>query len=188
MRTLNRWLLVLVPLLVIATVAWRYRQHVRQEYPLIVETGRTEGIPALEAGDFDKAHQLLSAARTAVDGLGGAVDGADEIRQAADEAAIFVNLITRGPGRPAGRGRANRSDQLGLASSTRSTKGGRSSSIRSSPPCPTDASPSRYELALRILPPGEATNREGRPDRGRRVRSDGLSSCSSWRDRQSATR
>ena len=71
MRTLNRWLLVIVPFLVIATVAWRYRQQLRQGYPAIVEKGRTEGITALEEGDFDKANQLLSAARSAVDGLGG---------------------------------------------------------------------------------------------------------------------
>ena len=59
---------------------------------MIAETGRIEGIPALEEGNFDKAYQLLSAAKSAVDALGGAVDGADEIRNAADEAAIFVDL------------------------------------------------------------------------------------------------
>ena len=63
-----------------------------QEYPLIAETGRIEGIPALDEGNFDKAYQLLSAAKTAVDSLGGAVEGADEIRTAAAEAAIFVDL------------------------------------------------------------------------------------------------
>ena len=56
-------LLVIVPCLVIATVAWRYRQQVRQGYPAIVEKGRTEGIKALDEGDFDKAYQLLSAAQ-----------------------------------------------------------------------------------------------------------------------------
>ena len=68
---------------------WRQR---RQEYPLIAEKGRLEGIPALEQGDFDKAHNLLSAARKAVDALGGGVEDAEEIRDAADEAEILVNL------------------------------------------------------------------------------------------------
>ena len=60
-----------------------------QEYPLIAERGRNEGIPALDQGDFDTAYQLLSAAKTAVDSLGGAVEKAEEIRTAAAEAAIF---------------------------------------------------------------------------------------------------
>ena len=70
LRTLNRWLIALVPLLVIGTVAWRYRQYQRQQFPLDAEKGRTEGIRALEEGEFDKAHQLLSAARSAVDAPG----------------------------------------------------------------------------------------------------------------------
>ena len=40
---LHRWLLVVVPLLVITTVAWRYRRSSMQEYPLIAEKGRNEG-------------------------------------------------------------------------------------------------------------------------------------------------
>jgi DNA-directed RNA polymerase subunit RPC12/RpoP len=87
--------LILVPVMVATAVAWRIRQNIRKEYPLIAERGRTEGIPALEAGDFDKAFQLLSAAKTAVDGLGGEVDGAEKIRTAAKEAEIFVNLCPR---------------------------------------------------------------------------------------------
>ena len=83
--------LIVVPLLVVATVAWRYWRQRRQEYPLIAETGRIEGIPALDEGNFDKAYQLLSAAKSAVDSLGGAVEDADEIRTAAAEAAIFVD-------------------------------------------------------------------------------------------------
>ncbi len=84
--------LVLVPLLVVAAFAWNYRRIRLREAPLIAEKGRIEGIPALEEGDFDKAYQLLSDAKRAVDSLGGAVDGADEIRTAAEEAAIFVDL------------------------------------------------------------------------------------------------
>jgi hypothetical protein len=90
-RSRLRLLILLLPLLVLATVAWRVWRSYRQEFPLIVERGRTEGIAALEDGDFDRAYQLLSAAKTAVDGLGGAVEDADEIRHAADEAALFVD-------------------------------------------------------------------------------------------------
>ena len=60
----------------------------------MVRIGRTEGIAALEEGKFDHANQLLSAAREAVDALGGAVEDAEEVRHAADEASILVNLLT----------------------------------------------------------------------------------------------
>jgi hypothetical protein len=56
---------------------------------LIVEKGKNDGIPALDEGNFDKAYQLLSAAKSAVDALGGAVADAETIRTAAAEAAIF---------------------------------------------------------------------------------------------------
>jgi hypothetical protein len=94
-RTLHTLILIAVPLVVIATVAWRYRQHRRQEYPLAAEEGRLKGIPALDEGNFDMAYQLLSAAKTAVDALGGAVEDADAIRSAADEATVFVDLCSR---------------------------------------------------------------------------------------------
>jgi hypothetical protein len=96
-RGLHRLLLALVPLLVMATVAWRlWRQRV-QVAPLIAEKGRTQGIAALEEGNFDRAYQLLSEARGAVNDLRGAVEGADEIRDAAREAEIFVNLLSQRP-------------------------------------------------------------------------------------------
>jgi len=96
-RKSRRYTLVfwVVPVLVVATIAIQYSKQKRQEYPGIAEKGRTEGIPALEAGKFDKAYQLLSAARSAVDSLGDDVEGADDIRTAADEAAIFNDLSTR---------------------------------------------------------------------------------------------
>jgi hypothetical protein len=84
-----------VPVLVAATVGFRYWREKRQEYPVIAEKGRIEGIPALDEGKFDKAYQLLSAAKSAVDSLGGDVEGAEEIQNAADEAAIFINLSTK---------------------------------------------------------------------------------------------
>jgi hypothetical protein len=87
--------LVVVPLLVIATVAWRSWRQRLQQYPLDAERGKIEGIPALEEGNFDKAYQLLSAAKTAVDALGGAIEDAEEIRKAAAEAAIFNDQCPR---------------------------------------------------------------------------------------------
>jgi hypothetical protein len=84
-----------VPVLVMATIAFQYWKQKRREYPMIAETGRLEGIPALEEGKFDKAYQLLSAAKSAVDSLGDDVEGADDIRTAADEAAIFIKLSSR---------------------------------------------------------------------------------------------
>src|SRR5208282_6366990 len=54
-----------------------------------------KGIPALDEGNFDKAYQLLSAAKAAVDALGGAVEDAEAIRSAAAEAEVFVNRCSR---------------------------------------------------------------------------------------------
>jgi hypothetical protein len=94
-RTINILIAIAIPLLVVATVAWRIREQRRQEYPLIAQEGRENGIPALEEGNFDKAYQLLSKAKAAVDGLGEAVEDAAEIKHAADEAEAFVNLCSR---------------------------------------------------------------------------------------------
>jgi DNA-directed RNA polymerase subunit RPC12/RpoP len=164
MRAINRLLLVVVPCLVIATVAWRYRQQVRQGYPAIVEKGRTEGIKALDEGDFDKAFQLLAAAKSAVDGLSGAVEGADEVRQAADESAIFVNLITRELGELLDE--AGRTDPITWDSKFDSLYKGRSIVVDSIiTAVPDGAKSTKYELLFRALPPGEATNRDGRPER-----------------------
>ena len=162
-RTLNRWLLVIVPVFVLATVAWRYRYNARQGYPAIIERGRTEGIAALEAGDYYEANQLLSAARSAVDGLGGAVDGAQDIRDAAGEAAIFVDLITQDLGELLYE--AGRAAPETWESRFDSVHKGRSIIIDSIVNVVPDGSPSsRFELLLRILPPGEATKRDGQPD------------------------
>ena len=162
-RTLNRWLLVLVPVVVIATVAWNIRQHVRQGYPLIAEKGKTEGIPALEAGEFDKAHQLLSAARSAVDALGGDVKDADDIRQAADEAAIFVNLIPVDLGELLDEaGRADTPDTWNTRFD-RLYKGRWVLVSTIITAVPDGTASSKYEVAVRILPPGESTTRDGKP-------------------------
>jgi DNA-directed RNA polymerase subunit RPC12/RpoP len=90
-RRYHQMILVVVPLLVVLSVGWRYWRSKQLEYPIIIERAKSKGIPALEEGNFDKANQDLSAAKAAVDALGGAVDDADEIRTAAAEAALFVD-------------------------------------------------------------------------------------------------
>ena len=82
-----------VGLLVVGTVAIRAWRSSQLGLPEIAERGRTQGLEALEAGKFDTAHQLLSEASRAVDDLGGAIEGAEEIRQGAREAAIYNNLV-----------------------------------------------------------------------------------------------
>ncbi|MBV8487247.1 MAG: hypothetical protein JO161_03100 [Planctomycetaceae bacterium] len=82
--------LILVILAAVALRSWH--QH-RQDLPMVAATGWTEGITALEAGKLDHAHQLLSAAAEAVDALGGGVEHADEIRHAAEETALLVDLL-----------------------------------------------------------------------------------------------
>ena len=82
----------MLALVIAASVGFRSWRNFRAGYPLIAERGRSEGIPALERGDFDLAYQLLSAARSAVNALGGAFEGAAEIQHAADEAAVFNDL------------------------------------------------------------------------------------------------
>jgi hypothetical protein len=142
--------------LVIATVAWRIRRSSRQEYPVIAERGKIEGIPALEAGEFDKAYQLLSAAKAAVDALGGAVDDAEKIRQAAAEAAIFVDRtgsleeMLDEAGRTSPDVWASRFDTLYK---------GRTILIESAVlEEPEAGGPSRYLLEYIILPTGAAEN------------------------------
>lgn len=83
-----------VALLVVGTfgfLSWRSRMA---ELPKIAEAGRVEGLAALDAGKFDKAHQLLSEAKRAVVSLGDAFEGAEAIKQGADEAAIITQLAT----------------------------------------------------------------------------------------------
>ncbi len=92
---LHTLIFIVVPIVVVATIGWRVRQYRRQGYPLIAEEGRLKGIPALDEGNFDKAYQLLSAAKAAVDYLGGAVEDAEAIKSAAEEAEVFVNRCSR---------------------------------------------------------------------------------------------
>ncbi|QDV37831.1 hypothetical protein [Tautonia plasticadhaerens] len=91
----NRPMLVGLAMVVVVlgTAAFSIYRNARRDYPTMVQRGRDEGIPALEDGDFDLAHRLLSRAAEAVEALGGQIGGAEEVRQAAREAAIFVDLI-----------------------------------------------------------------------------------------------
>ena len=92
----NALLLTMVAVVVFSTVAIRlYRTHWRQ-LPAVAERGRTEGLAALDAGEFVKANQLLGDARRAVELLGDAYQGAEAIRQGAKEAAIIAKLIHEG--------------------------------------------------------------------------------------------
>lgn len=89
----NPLIFLAVGLIVVGTVgvrAWRSRF---QDLPRIAERGRVEGLAALDAGEFDTAHKLLSEARRAVEALDDAVEGAAEIRHGAEEAALFTSLI-----------------------------------------------------------------------------------------------
>ncbi len=83
-----------VALLVVATVAIRWRKGHLETLPAVVELGRTEGLGKLDLGDFHVAKQILKEAAAAVEALGGRVDGADEIRQGAKEAAIFADRVS----------------------------------------------------------------------------------------------
>jgi hypothetical protein len=158
-------------LLIVATIGWRAWMNRRAQFPLIIERGRVEGIPALEAGEFDRAYQLLSEARSAVDHLGGAVEDADKIRQAADEAAVFNDLCPESLENllaEAGRDRAE------WASNFEKLYKGRfylfDSIIVSAP---AKGSGGAYEIGYVVFPPGEASRfGEGgfaRPDRFARI-------------------
>jgi hypothetical protein len=162
----------LLTLLIFATIGWRMWRNRRAQYPLIAERGRVEGIPALEGGDFDRAYQLLSAARSAVDALGGAVEDADEIRQAADEAAIYVDLCPESLEDLLAE--AGRTNPEAWAAKFDTLYKGRyylfDSFILSAP---QKGGAGAYEIAYVVFPPGEASRfGDGglaRPDRFARV-------------------
>ena len=92
----NSVLLTLVAAVVFGTVALRVYRSQWQKLPAVAELGRTEGLEALDAGEFDKANQLLSDARRAVELLGDAYQGAEAIKQGAKEAAIIAKLVPEG--------------------------------------------------------------------------------------------
>ncbi len=147
-------------------VGWRLRRQHLEQLPRVIERGRVEGIPALEAGEFDRAFQLLSAASAAVDTLGGAVEDAEEIRQAAKEAAIFVNICPE-----------KLEDMLAEAGRTDpDTWASRFETLYRGHYCifdtlveatPQDGGSGAYQIAYVVFPPGESTRfgDAGRPDK-----------------------
>jgi len=161
-RSTPKWtrlslILLMAPILILATIGWRSWRSQRQEYPLIAERGRLEGIPALDQGNFDRAYQLLSAASRAVDALGGAVEDADEIRHAAEEAALFVNLCSR----PLEEllDEAGRTDPETWASRFDTLYKGQAILIDTHiEAAPEPGGSSGFVLSYRVFPPGEATN------------------------------
>ena len=163
---------LLLTVLILATVGWRMLKNLRAQYPLIAERGRDEGIPALEAGEFDHAFQLLKEARSAVEGLGGAVDRADEIIQAAKEAAVFVDLCPESledllakAGRPGSEDWESKFDKL--------YKGRYYLFDTFILATPEQGGGGAYELGYVVFPPGEATRfgdpGQARPDRFARI-------------------
>lgn len=172
-RRKSRPLLIfgIVALVVIGTVALRIWRNHRQSLPLVAELGRVEGIPALEAGNFDKAHQLLAAARRAVDRLGGAVEGADQIRSAADDAAIFVNLVPESLEEMLDQ--AARTNPDAWATRFDSLYQGRTVVLDSRVKATPESAEGRYEIEYVIMPPGVTTNFLGvggaRPERTARI-------------------
>jgi len=141
-------------LLVSASIAlrsWRNRWH---QLPEVAAVGRTEGIPALEEGKFDKAYQYLASARDAVDALGGNVEGAEEIRHAADEASIFVDLLSDSLETLLEEAARTRPQDWGARFDN--LYKGRSVIIQATIiATPGSAGASRYELDYVVLPPGE---------------------------------
>ena len=92
-RNKNALIFTGVGLLVVATIAMRLHQGRLATLPSVVERGRTEGLAKLDLGEFQVAKQILAEAAEAVDALGGRVDGADDIRQGAKEAALFADRV-----------------------------------------------------------------------------------------------
>ena len=84
-----------VLILVAATVGLSIRRGRLREYPRWVERGRTEGIEALDRGEFDKARTILTRAREGVNALGSEIQGADTILQAAAEADLIADLVPK---------------------------------------------------------------------------------------------
>jgi len=152
-------ILACVALIVLGTVALRTWRHHRQNLPQVARIGQTEGIAALQEGKFDHAYQLLSAAREAVDALGGGVEDADEIRHAADEATIFVNVLSdtlesllEEAARTSPQAWATRFDTMYK---------GRAVVIDASiTATPDTAGSNRYELDYLVLPAGEGSREQ----------------------------
>ena len=161
--------LILVPLLVVTAFAWRYHRSLRKEYPLIAEKGRLEGIPALDEGDFDQGLPALVGREIGRRVARRCRRGAEEIRTAADEAAIFVDRCPRLLEDMLDE--AGRTDKATWESKFDTLYKGRAividSIIKDEPA--SGANSRYYLLEYVILPPGGATNftegKDARPDK-----------------------
>ena len=155
-------LLVSVVLIVLSTIGYRVGRSRFQELPRIAEQGREQGLPALDTGKFDTAQQFLSEASRAVDTLGGQVEGAEEIRQGAREAAIFTNLVPDSLEAILADASADpkeRDSRFGTLYR------GRSIIIDANiVATPDDKGNGRFELDYRIVPVTEGSKRVGRLD------------------------
>lgn len=81
-----------VGLLVLCTVLFQVWRARIADLPRVAELGKTEGLAALDDGKFQLAHQILAEAKRAVISLGDAYEGAEAIKQGADEAAVFADF------------------------------------------------------------------------------------------------
>ncbi len=152
-RNRNLFLIVGVVLIVVGTVAirtWRTRQ---QELPRIAELGRVEGLPALDEGKFVRAYQLLSEAKRAVIELGDAYQGAEAIKQGADEAEIISQRLS--DTLETLLDEASRSDPMEWEKKFNTLYKGRSIIVDGSVVAiPDSQGEGTYELDYQILPPG----------------------------------
>jgi hypothetical protein len=152
-----------VALIVMATVGFRVWRSKFRDLPRVVEIARVQGLEALDAGDFDTAHQLLSDGKRAVDALGGAVEGAAEVRHGAEEAAIFTTLVPEPLEQILVEASADEEEWSARFSTFYK---GRSLILDCTVRAVPDATGSgSYDLDYRILPNGEGTRPHRHPGR-----------------------
>ena len=91
----NALIFVAVVLIVAATIGQGIWRKKLEGLPKDFERGKTEGIAALERGEFGSAKQILQTAAEAIRLLGGRLEDpeVENVRQAADEAAIYADLM-----------------------------------------------------------------------------------------------
>jgi len=154
--------LACVVVLALGTLGWRTWRQRWSNLPQVARIGATEGIAALEDGKFDLANQLLSPAREAVDALGGAVEDADKIRHAADEASIFVNLLN--DSLESLLEKAARTSPQAWADQFKTLYKGRAVVIEATITATPDTAASHlYELDYLVLPPGQGVKEQPPP-------------------------
>lgn len=96
-RNRNALLFLAVILAVGAAVGNRLWRQKLESLPRLYERGKTEGLAALDKGDFHSAKQILRESADAIRILGDRLDATDEVeevRHAADEAAIYADLVS----------------------------------------------------------------------------------------------